>query len=543
MTMLKLPQNTTSLSKILGTILLLLLTLVFLFLSVHSLTGTAVFDQTEDLHEHILFQPDNVLLNAGMFALLFVLCAAGVVLFGDRIRTWHVNLATVLLLCWAFALSMIWSLSVQVIPLADSRAILRAASLAAQNDFSFFQWDLPYFQMFPFQLGLVSVYELADRMFRSHATLMLYALNAVSVVAVDWAIPQIAKQLFHDPCVTLLTVVFLGFCFQPMFFVCFLYGNLPAIAALLWACVLLIRFLRAGSRWNILWIALLCAGAVLVKQNSWIAVVAICIVLTIHLLNRFRISGLVCIAAVLLAPALLSFSIKTMYEWRAGVELGSGTPQTAWLVMGLSEADAAPGWYNGYTYSVLPDANLDPDLAKQTVSIDLNKRGGELLADPAYTREFLSKKILSQWNEPSFGSIFVSKACDHYNDPPAYVWSIYDGAGADAFAFLFEHEVTFSYVLFLLGLFAMLKSIVSRKRHPTLEPPPQLPDTPLEGLVLLPLIVMGAVLYHSLFEAKSQYSYVYLPMLQPFAAFGAVWVFDSLRRAFSRRGQRTASIR
>ncbi len=540
--MLKHSQNTDHVTNVVAAIPLLLLVLVFVFLSVHSLLGTAVFDEAESLHEHILFQQDCVLLNIGILLLLFCLCVAGVVFVGDRIRDRHVTIATILLLCWAFALSLVWSQSVQIVPLADSRAILRAASLASQNDFPFFQWELPYFQMFPFQLGLVSVYELADRLFRSYSTLMLYALNAVSVLAAYWAVIQIAKQLFHDPRVTLMTIVFLGFCFQPMLFACFLYGNLPGLAALLWACVLLIRFIRTGSRLDVLWIALLCAGGVLVKQNNWIAVAAICLVLAVSLLRRFQVFKLVCLLSVLITPLLLSFGVKAMYEWRAGAELGSGTPQTAWLVMGLSEADAAPGWYNGYTYSVLPNANLDAELARKTVSVDLHERIDALQSDPVATRDFFQKKILSQWNEPSFGSVFVSKSSNHYNDPPSYVWSIYDGIGGDILSFEFEHEVTFSYVLFLLGILVLLINLFSRANRTTLKAPARLADPPLESVILLPLVILGALLYHSLFEAKSQYAYVYLPMMQPFAAFGMVWAADSLRRAFARRNHRTVPV-
>jgi hypothetical protein len=528
-------------TNVLAAIVLLLFSLVFLYLSVHSLSETSVFDSAENLHEHILFQRDSVPLNIGMLVLLFSLCVTGVILFGNRLRDRHVKIAAAVLFCWSFALSLAWSLSVLVIPLADSRAILRAADLASQNDYSFFQWDLPYFQMFPFQLGLVSVYEVADRLFRSHASLLLYALNAVSVVAADWALIQISKQLFRDLRVTLLTIVLLGFCFQPMFFACFLYGNLPALAALLWACVLLIRFLRTGSWLDILWIALLCAGSVLVKQNSWIAVVAICVSLTISLVNRFRVSKLTCFAAVLLAPMLLTSGVKELYGVRAGFDIGSGTPQTAWFVMGLSEADAAPGWFNGYTYSLLPDAGMDAARAKEVASIDLQNRIDALKLNPAYTRNFFQNKILSQWNEPSFGSIFVSKACDHYNDPPAYVWSIYDGDLSRVFAFVFEHQVTLTYVLSLLGVLILFFSIVSRKKRTAVKIESQLPEVPLEGVVLLPLILLGAVLYHSLFEAKSQYSYIYIPMLQPFAAFAVVWASDSLRRVFQRRSHRVVS--
>ena len=38
--------------------------------------------------------------------------------------------------------------------------------------------------------------------------------------------------------------------------------------------------------------------------------------------------------------------------------------------------------------------------------------------------------------------------------------------------------------------------------------------------MIIPMILVGAVLYHALFEAKAQYSIIYVPMMLPYAAFG-----------------------
>jgi hypothetical protein len=53
--------------------------------------------------------------------------------------------------------------------------------------------------------------------------------------------------------------------------------------------------------------------------------------------------------------------------------------------------------------------------------------------------------------------------------------------------------------------------------------------------MLIPLILIGAVLYHALFEAKSQYAVLYVPMMAPYAAFGLkkfgeIKLFSRLRK-------------
>ena len=42
---------------------------------------------------------------------------------------------------------------------------------------------------------------------------------------------------------------------------------------------------------------------------------------------------------------------------------------------------------------------------------------------------------------------------------------------------------------------------------------------------LLPLIILGGLLYHLLFEAKSQYALPYFVLMIPMAAFGFGWFF------------------
>ncbi len=63
-----------------------------------------------------------------------------------------------------------------------------------------------------------------------------------------------------------------------------------------------------------------------------------------------------------------------------------------------------------------------------------------------------------------------------------------------------------------------------------------------EEQILLPLIILGGVLFHLIFEAKSQYVLEYLPLFAPIAAYG---VFQTGRvverlsqRIFKRRNEK-----
>lgn len=510
---------------------------VFMFLSVCSLLGTCVIDPNEYLKEHILFLRDSVWLNLIVLVALFAISAFILFRLGGRIRDKHLRAAKIVLACWVFVLALSWSLSVKTVPTADSKYILEAASQAANGDFSFFSGKLRYFQMFPYQLGMVGVYELFYRVFGSSAETAMYALNAFSLAAAYLAIAQITQDVFHDSRVTMLTIVFLGLCLQAVLFSSFLYGNLPGFAAMVWAFALLIRFLQTGRKRNILPIALLCALAVTTKQNNWIGVIAICIVLLLSLIKQFKFVKLLCALAVAAAALLLTGGIRYSYEQRANVDLGNGTPQAAWLVMGLSDSTRAPGWYNGYTYTVLKKANWDTERARAQIKQDLASRINALESDKTYAANFFCQKVLSQWNEPSFESIWSSKARKHETALPAFAENIYSGPLGGALDFGFEHGVQYVYALCALAPAFTLIKRRNRSLYHALEASAER-STDIVCAALLPVFVLGGFLYHLLFEAKSYYALTYFVLLLPYAAFVLVSASDWLGLCISSKNQK-----
>jgi hypothetical protein len=509
---------------------------VFMFLSLCSLLGTCVIDPKEYLKEHILFLQDKVWLNLIVLIALFAISAFVLFRFGGRIRDKHLRAAKIVLACWVFILSLSWSLSVKTVPTADSKYILEAASQAANGDFSFFSGKLRYFQMFPYQLGMVGVYEIFYRVFGSSAETAMYALNAFSLAAAYLAIAQITQAVFGDRRVTMLAIVFLGLCLQPILFSSFLYGNLPGLAGMAWAFALLIRFLQTGRKRNILPIALLCALAVTAKQNNWIGVIAICIVLLLSLIKQFKFVKLFCALSVIAAALLLTGGIRYSYEQRANVDLGDGTPQAAWLVMGLSDSTRAPGWYNGYTYTVLKKANWDTESARKQIRQDLASRINALESDKTYAANFFYQKVLSQWNEPSFESIWSSKARKHETALPAFAENIYSGPLSGALSFGFEHGVQLVYTL---SVFAFPLALVRRRSRTKFVSADAVSVSAVDPAcaALLPVFVLGGFLYHLLFEAKSYYALTYFVLLLPYAAFGFVSASDWLGLCISSKKQ------
>ena len=514
---------------------------VFAFLCVCGLLGTSAIDAKDYVREHVLFLQDNAALNLAVLAALLALGVFALLRLGRRAEPKHLRAAKWVLAVWTFSFSLVWSLSVQTVPTADSKYVLAAASQAANGDFSFFADKLRYFQMFPFQLGLVGVYEVFYRVFGAQAVTAMYVLNAVSLAAAYLAVAEITQAVFADRRITLVTIVLLGLCLQPILFSSFLYGNLPGLAAIAWAFVFVVRFLQTGRGRNIPFAALLCALAVLCKPNNWIGVAAVVVALFLSLLQKFRFIKIVCALAVIAAPLLLTNGVRYGYEQRADVDLGGGTPQTAWLVMGLSESERAPGWYNGYTYSVLKEADWDTARAREQIAQGLSLRLDALKSDPSYAADFFYQKALSQWNEPSFESVWSSKARKHANTPPAFVESVYGGALGAALDFGFEHGVQLVYTLAALSFPAVWLARHKRRRLGAAGAADSPPFDPVCA-ALPPVFVLGGFLYHLLFEAKSYYALTFFVLLLPYAALGLVSLADwfALKRFAKKRAKSPA---
>ena len=171
----------------------------------------------------------------------------------------------------------------------------------------------------------------------------------------------------------------------------------------------------------------------------------------------------------------------------------------------------APGWYTNIGMKTFMESGFDSDKANAKAKQDIDTRVKALTSNLNYGADFFSKKILSQWNEPSYESIWVSKVKSHYNgDPDSVVKSVYDGGMGKVLDFYFN---LYMQALFLLFAGGMLVLLAKGRMN--------------SAKVLLPLVLLGAFGYHLLFEGKSQYILTYIILMIPTAAWAAVTLIES----------------
>ncbi len=235
-------------------------------------------------------------------------------------------------------------------------------------------------------------------------------------------------------------------------------------------------------------------------MNFMIAFAAILIIGVIRLIRNRRLCELVCLLLCVLSVLGVSAAVKAHYEARTDIVFGDGIPMASWLAMGLNESSIAPGWYNGsYTVTNFHAHNMDPDAAADA-SVEVIKERLKLFSsDPQYASDFFAKKITSQWNEPTYQSLWTNQVRGRYGEMGKLAtFALVDGEAR-------VKSFMDGYVELIFALTALAAIFLIGKRE--------------IDHALLPTVILGGFIYHALFEAKSQYAIVYLVLMLPLAAY------------------------
>ena len=474
---------------------------------------TSVFDQTNIASEIVIFEGDNILLNL-FFTALFIALLFWLRRFYDFFAKVNIQIMEIGLAVWAAIFGIIWIYSVTSVPAADSANLYEAATNSANGDYSKFFDNSGfyfseyynghnYFHFFPFQLGFVFFSEIVYRIFGTDSSMPVQVINVLSLASAYFALARITKLLFKRKSIEFIAILLLAVCFQPIFLCTFVYGNVIGMSTAVWASLFLIKYFRTNR-----WVWIIPAGCLLmlstiVKYNNLIYLVAFVIMLILHAIKGKKWQSIAFAVAMCILCVGSSKLIIMSYEARANTQFESGLTQTMYFDLGLQESPMAPGWYTKTAVNDYMKGGYDTERGNAVAQASIDRRLEELSDDMGYGFEFFGKKILSQWNEPSYESIWISQVKQHTEEMSDLAKDIYNnGFWGQCFALHFNFYMQLLFVLFALGIYLLF---IDRR-------------TNIET-VLLPLVLLGAFGYHLLFEAKSQYACTYIPLLVPTAAY------------------------
>lgn len=494
-------------------IICLFMFIAFGYIAIMSFLQTSVFDAAAYSNEKVLFEMDNIALN--------IFCTAIFTVFVFKMKKHYdffarVNLPfmEVGLVAYTIMLGLIWIFSVTSVPAADSQSVFETATGATVGDYSSITGNgnfynsayyngHSYYNFYPFQLGFVLISEIVYRIFGTASSMPVQVINVLCLAAAYLGIAKITKYIFKRRSIEFITILLLAGCFQPMLFCTFVYGNIIGMCCAIWASYFLIRYFQTTKYLLLIPCAVLLIVATIAKYNNMIYLVAFVIMLIVHTVKEKKWQSIAFALAICIAAVGINNLIIISYEGRANTKLADGVSQVMYLDMGLNDSYMAPGWYNGIAIDTYKSCNLNNEVANQRAWSNIKNRLDVFGSNPGYTFDFFGKKIVSQWNEPSFESIWISEVKSHSHEVNSIGNGMYNGSLGQFFELYFNIYMQIVYLLLVIGIYCLFF-----KRMTNIE------------TTLLLLVILGGFGYHLLFEGKSQYILTYIPIMMPTAAFG-----------------------
>lgn len=502
----------------------ILVGLLFAVISVYSVLQTCRFPRDNPASETILFQNDSVITNLGLLAMTIL---GLLVLIRKNVHISKVNTGLILFIMIVFitVLPIIWVDTAKSVSSGETATMLDTARQAVNGNYSHFTTpyagDYSYYQYYPFQLGYVFFAQIMFAVFGTdQADTLLQFPNVIALVFAYVGLVMITKKLFERKSVTNMTAIALMACFQPMFMTTLTNGVLIGLALSIWAIFFTLRFMKEDKLLFGGLAVLLITLAAVIKYTYMVVLIAIVIALVLHFIDKLKLISLALIALMILCPVGLQMLLEQSYASSSETTLGSRVTNTLYELVGVTEQEDSKlyaGWFSYEGVSILREAKMDRDEANLKAKEQINERR-KALNSQGRLWEFYGSKLLSQINEPSFQSIWVSQVRQHdYPDPtpenpevfPKFAKSIYTGG----LSRIIDRWFNYYNMIIFFGFAAGMVWIIVRKK---LSP----------GMIILPTSVFGGLLYHTFCEAKSQFMLPFFVMLIPFAVYG---ILNSIR--------------
>lgn len=408
--------------------------------------------------------------------------------------------------------SLLIVLAGQYAPKFDQKHVVDAAAALNAHDYSDFEVG-GYLYIFPFQMGIVLYFRVLSWLFGSLNYIAFEIVNAVWIAAAYYFFMKIADILWNKEYWCRSGTAILCLFFTPfLMYTTFLYGTVVGMAFALLSFYMMLLYMSEPKIWYMLLSAVSMGLATVFKSNYAIYMIAQVIIIVLRILadksiEHKRVYGrLLLIGMILLCFIIGRAGVNASIKNANHGEEAKGIPMMAWVVMGLQDGKGAPGWYNAYNNAVYERNDYDYDRTQAAVMDDLKERIKGMASRPMESISFFVKKVSSQWNNPTFQSLWVLEGRSEREDS---IW-ILQGKGRAAYIFWVNLLQTW----ILAGVFLYT---VLRLRKSSVEE------------IILPITFIGGFVFHLFWEAEGLYAILYFPLLLPLSVCGykewALWLY------------------
>ncbi|WP_316607265.1 hypothetical protein [uncultured Ruminococcus sp.] len=500
--------------RICSAVAVYLLALLYAIIAVGSIVQTSHIDPANPYSERITFDSDLIFTNLALIG-LSVMAALTMMRKHIEISRLNTRFIVGVMLLFTTVLSLAWVNMVRSVPSGDSMTLLNTAKSASQGNFGNLvnsgasYGNHSYFDFYPNELGFVLFEQLFYTLFGSGTSALVFQIiNVIALDAVYIGLVMIVKYAFDRPSVTNLSAILLTLFLQPMFITTYVYSYLIGLSFIVWAIFFALRFMKENK---LLYAGLGILTAILgyiLRPEYMVILIAVCIALVLHAVDRKKWLSIAMAALMVLCAFGAQKLVVAGYRSASGGKLNTHLSSTVKRYAGISESGMAPCWYNAVDFNTLLGSNMDMKAADESAKLGIKERTQSLSASRR-TVEFFKEKLLSQINEPTFQSIWLSQVREHDLPTNEKLSPIVESVYTGGLKLLLDNWFHYFNMMVLLFSSAGMIWLILRKAL--------CPQT-----LILPLSVTGGILYHMLYEAKSQYMLPYFIFLIPLAAYGMI---------------------
>ena len=405
-----------------------------------------------------------------------------------------------------FIVGIVLVLGLKVLPRGDQIQVLNAAIDSIQENFSKFEKS-QYFDWYPYQIGIVFYIEMLLRLFNTTSYISIQLVNVIELCVTFYFMYLCIDKILKDEISKKISVIFM-ILFAPIYpYVTFVYGNIPGLMCAVISVYYMLKYFENNKIINLVISGVSIAFAINLKNNYLIFFIAEAI---IYFINAIKNKDYKLIAVIIFAFILNKGMFKCVekyYEIRGNLKISEGIPKNAWMVMAMQESAMAPGWFNGYPVSTYMNTDYNNEETKKIANKDLSNRINELIKNPKYTFKFYTKKMISQWCEPTFESTWIIQPWldnDYYEraENSRILNSFFKGKLRRIYDIYCESLLVLIYTLATISVIRNFK------------------DLDLSKNIFL-IVFLGGVAFHLLWEGKSQYIWTYILCAIPYVG-GAI---------------------
>lgn len=369
-----------------------------------------------------------------------------------------------------------------------------------------------YLTIYPFQYGIISVFRLFCFVFGNTLGQTVFQIVQILLASLSnmflfrLAYDFVDDRKYNDVWYLILTI----FWVVPWIISPYIYGLSIGLSIAIISLCLFIKYIRSHENKYLIGSLILFVVAVYLKKNYTILGLSYLIyVIFIYrdVIKKKIIISLCCVCALILSSGIINISAKLIDN----IDMPKGAPLLSWFVMSnpidqeeirnIFNPKPTVGYYTGYNYSLVKEADYDTDKMKVIMDEDLKKSINYIINNPLRSLNYYTLKVIDTWNSNDFLAriYMVGEGLADSNNPVTV------DLDSGVSGFIIKEFTNVGALLLLLG--SVVYIIKYRNSNNS------------EFAIIL-IWFIGGFLYHLLFETKAVYVYPYMTILMPIAAVG-----------------------